>query len=209
MNTKPNIELDSFFENIITSYEDRIQKIQTAFQSSENLTESSYELFNDVHNHINELKNERAILNAKLCEAMSKNVSLRKKDYHNMMSDILNLIDEKESEAQHQFLIFIEEQKETARTLKNCLLGLNDITSHGIGEKITAIKDQLSHLSKQQETRKETVMNSYQNFQQIHQLLTGCLESLLKKGEHILVKDLKMIKDQIIIWNTCQQASGR
>jgi len=52
-------------------------------------------------------------------------------------------------------------------------------------------------------------MNSYQNFQQIHQLLTGCLESLLKKGEHILVKDLKMIKDQIIIWNTCQQASGR
>ncbi|MDP2724028.1 MAG: hypothetical protein Q8O72_14830 [Bacteroidales bacterium] len=198
MNTKPNSELDSFFTNIITSYEDRVQKIQTAFQSSENLTESSHELFNNVHNHINELKHERVLLNARLCEAMSKNGSLRKKDYHNMMSDILNLIDEKENEAQHQFLVFIEEQKETARTLKECLLGLKDITSHDIGEKIAAIKEQLSHISKQQEMRKETVMNSYQNFQRVHLRLTGCLESLLKKEEHILVKDLKMIKDQII-----------
>lgn len=198
MNTRPNLEFDSFFENIITTYEDRIQKIQVAFQSSENLTESSHILYDNVHNHINTLKIERDILNLRLCETLSKNGSLRKKDYNTMMSDILKIIDEKEIEAQHQFSTFIDTQKETAQTLKNSMLGLKDITSHDIGEKITAIKEQLSLLSKQQEMQKEAVMNSFTNFQRVHQQLTECLENLLKKGDQIQIKDIKKVKDQII-----------
>jgi hypothetical protein len=192
------MEFDTFFENVITSYEERIQKIQTAFQSSENLTESSHILFDKVHNHINDLKKERDLLNSKLSETLSKNGSLRKKDYNTMMSDILRIIDEKETEAQHQFLSFIDAQKETAQSLKNSMLGLKDITSHDIGEKITAIKEQLSLVSKQQEMRKEAVMNSFTNFQQLHQQLTECLENLLKKGDQIQIKDIKRLKDQII-----------
>jgi len=198
MNANPKLDIDRFFENIIVSYEDRIQKIQTAFQSSENISESSHSLFDNVHNSLNDLKKERDHLNSRLCEILAKNGSLRKKDYNTMMSGILDSLDEKEKEAEQEFLTFIEAQKETAQTLKDSLLSIKDITSQDASEKISVIKDQLSQISKLQEMRKETVMKTFMNFQQMHNRMMECLENLLKKGDQILIHDIKMIKDQMI-----------
>ena len=198
MSTRPALNIDGFFGNIITSYESRIQKIQTAFQSSEKITESSYFLFDNVHQSLNELKKERDILNSKLCENLAKNGSLRKKDYNIMMSGILHALDEKEKQAESQFLKFIEDQKTTAQSLKNSLLGIKDITSQDNCEKISIIKEQLSRISELQETRKETVMKTFLDFQQMHNKMMACFENLLEKGEHILVQDIKKVKNQII-----------
>ena len=198
MNTQPELNIDGFFDNIITSYESRIQKIQTAFQSSENITESSHSLFDNVHNSLNDLKKERDLLNSRLCETMAKNGSLRKKDYNTLMSGILSALDEKERIAETQFLSFIEAQKETAQSLKNSLLGIKDIASQNVSEKITLIKAQLSQISKLQDLRKESVMATFTDFQQLHNKMMECLESLLEKGDHILIQDIKKVKDQII-----------
>jgi predicted transcriptional regulator len=198
MNADPKVDIDRFFENIITSYDDRIQKIQTAFESSENITESSHSLFDNVHNSLNELKKERDILNSRLCETLAKNDSLRKKDYNTMMAGLLSALDEKEKEAENQFLSFIEGQKETAQSLKNTILDLKDITAQDAGKKITLVKEQLSQISKQQEMRKETVMKIFMDFQKMHNRMMEYLENLLKKGDHILIKDIKTVKDQII-----------
>jgi len=191
------LNIDGFFDNIISSYETRIQKIQTAFQSSENITESSHSLFDNVQNSLNDLKKERDILNSRLCVNLAKNGSLRKKDYNTMMSGILRALDEKEREAERQFLNFIEAQKETAQSLKNSLLGIKDITSQNTNEKITVIKEQLSQISKLQEKRKETVMKTFMDFQQMHNRMMECLENLLEKGDHILIQDIKKVIDQI------------
>ena len=198
MSSLPELNIDGFFDNIITSYENRIQKIQTAFQSSENISESSHSLFDNVHHSLDDLKKEREILNSRLCETLAKKGSLRKKDYHSMMAGILNTLDEKEKEAESQFLLFIEAQKETVESLKGSLLGLKDIPSENTGEKIILIKEQLSQISKLQELRKETVMNTFLNFQQMHNRMKECLENLLEKGDHILVEDIKKAKEQII-----------
>jgi len=198
MNINPKLDIDRFFENIITSYEDRIQKIQTAFQSSENITESSHTLFDNVHNSLNDLKKERDILNSRLCETLAKNGSLRKKDYNSLMSGILDALDEKEREAGNQFLAFIEAQKETAQSLKNSLLSIKDITAQNNTEKIALLKAQLSQISKLQEMRKETAMKSFTDFQQMHNRMKECLENLLEKGDQIEIRDIKKVKDQII-----------
>ena len=198
MSTWPALNMDGFFGNIITSYESRIQNIQTAFQSTEKITESSYFLFDNVHQSLNELKKERDILNSKLCENLAKNGSLRKKDYNLMMSGILQTLDEKEKEAESQFLKFIEDQKATAQSLKNSLLGIKDITSQDNCEKISIIKEQLSRISELQEIRKETVMKTFLDFQQLHNKMMVCFENLIEKGENILVQDIKMVKNQII-----------
>jgi hypothetical protein len=198
MRTSPALNLDGFFNNIITSYESRIQKIQTAFQSSEIITESSHSLFDNVHNSLTNLKKERDMLNSRLCENLAKNGSLRKKDYHIMMSGILNALDEKEKEAERQFSNFIEAQKETAQSLKNSLLGIKDITSQDANEKISLIKEQLSQISELQERRKETAMKTFMDFQQMHNRMMECLEKLLGKGDHILVQDIRKVKAQII-----------
>ncbi len=198
MKANTNIDLDSFFGNVITSYEERIQKIQTAFQSSENITESSHFLFDNVHNSICDLKKERDLLNTRLCETLARNGSLRKKDYNTMMSDIIGTLDQKERAAETQFLNFIEAQKQTAQSLKNSLLGIKDITSQDTNEKIAIIKEQLSQISKLQEIRKDTVMKTLIDYQQMHNRMMECLEYLLEKGDHIVVQDIKKIKSQII-----------
>ena len=198
MNTQPELNIDGFFDNIITSYENRIQKIQTAFQSSENITESSNSLFDNVHNSLNDLKKERDMLNSMLCETMAKNGSLRKKDYNALMSGILGALDEKEKEAESEFLIFIEAQKKTAQTLKNSLLGIKDITSPDAIEKISLIKEQLLEISRLQEMRKEMAMKTFLDFQHMHNRMMECLENLLEKGDHIQIQDIKKVKNQII-----------
>jgi hypothetical protein len=198
MSNLSEINIDGFVDNIILSYETRIQKIQTAFQSSENITESSHTLFDNVHSSLNELRKERDLLNSKLCETVAKNGSLRKKDYNTLMSGILTTLDEKEKEAESQFLVFIEAQKETAQSLKNSLLGIKDITAQDAGEKISLVKEQLHQISKVQETRKETAMKTFMDFQQMHNSMMVCLENLLKKGDHIQIQDIKNIKDQIL-----------
>jgi hypothetical protein len=115
-----------------------------------------------------------------------------------MMSGILLTLDEKEREAQNQFLNFIEEQKITAQSLKESLLGIKDITSSDANEKIAIIKEQLSHISSIQETRKETVMKTFLDFQEMHNKMMEYLGKLLEKGDAIQIHDIKKVKDQII-----------
>lgn len=197
MNANPTLDIDRFFDNIIHTYEERIQKIQTAFQSSENVSESSHTLFDNVHNSLNNLKKERDLLNTRLCETLAKNGSLRKKDYYNLMSGILDTIDKKEQEAEHGFLDFLETQKANAMRLKNTLLSIKDITSPDCVEKINQLKKQLAEISEQQELRKVQVMNTFLNFQDIHKQLTVQLEELLQKGETVVIKDVKKVRNQL------------
>jgi hypothetical protein len=198
MNTELELNIDGFFDNIISSYETRIQKIQTAFQSSENITESSQYLFNNVHSCLNGLAKEREVLNSRLSETLAKNGSLRKKDYNTMMSGILDIIDEKRREAESQFLNYIETQKETTQSLKSGLLGIKDITSPDALERISIFKEQLSQIPKLQEMRKDKVMKTFKDFQTIHNRMLEGFEKLLEKGDHILIEDIKNVKIQII-----------
>ena len=115
-----------------------------------------------------------------------------------MMSGILCALDAREHEAEARFLEFIEAQKETAQSLKNSILDIKDITSQDAREKISIVKEQLSRISQLQEVRKEAVMHTFLNFQQMHNRMMECLEGLLEKGDHILVQDIKKVKDQII-----------
>ena len=115
-----------------------------------------------------------------------------------MMSGILSALDAKEKEAETQFLNFIETQKETAQLLKNSLLGIKDISSPDASEKIAIVKEQLSLISKQQEMRKETVMKTILDFQQMHNKLMECLETLIEKGDQIQIKDIRCLQNQII-----------
>ena len=198
MNTRTELNTDVFFDNIINSYEARIQKIQTAFQSSENITESSHSLFDNIHNSLSDLKLERDIINSRLCDKLAKNGSLRKKDYNTMMYGILCALDEKEKEAENQFITYMESQKKTAQELKESMLGINDISSQDSSKKICMIKKQLPIISKQQEMRKEMVIKTFMDFQQLHNKIMECLENLLEKGDHILIQDIKDVKKQLI-----------
>jgi hypothetical protein len=189
---------NSLLEGVINFYDDRIRKIKTAFQSSEDITESTHLIFANVQNSLNSLKKERETLNSKLSQAMAKNGSLRIKDYNIMMSDVLDLFNEKELDTERQFFSFIEELKEATQSLKNRLLDIKDADYQQTSKKITIIKEQVSQITELQGSRKEKVIKSFTNFQQMHNRVVLNLEDLLKKGDDTQVKDIKFIKNKII-----------
>ena len=87
-------ELKSLTENIISSYESRIQSIEGIFDTTHQLLEGFQESFLDT-------KQEREKLSAELRENLVKNESLRRKDFDNMMQGILSTQDEREKEVRY------------------------------------------------------------------------------------------------------------
>jgi len=198
MNIQRELNIDWLFDNILTSYENRMQKIQTACQSSENITESSHFLFDNVHNSLVNLKKKREILNSRLCKTLTKNGSINKINYNIMMSDILSAIDEKEKEAENRFLNFIEAQTQTANLLKTCLLDIKDANTTDSNDKIAFIKDQLSQISLEQEKSKQTVIKTFMDFQQMHSQLMECLENMLDISDILLIQEIKKMRKLIL-----------
>ena len=129
INNEDEVNTNWLFDNILTSYENRMQKIQTACQSSENIMESSHFMFDNVHTALVNLKKKRNVLNSRICETLSIKGSLNEQAYKIMMSDLLSAVDEKEKEAENRFLNFIGAQTDTAHLLKTCLLEIKDINA--------------------------------------------------------------------------------
>ncbi len=115
-----------------------------------------------------------------------------------MMTDVLDLLDKKELETENQFLNFIKDQKETTQSLKNSLIEVKDINAKETKEKISIIKEQLSQISKLQGMRKEAVIKSFTDFQQMHNRIMEYLGNLLKNGDNVQIKDIKLMRNQII-----------
>ena len=186
-------------ENVISevignSEEERIKKIQNAFQSSENIKESCHFLVDSVEHSLEYLKERRNDVSSKLCEALAKKESLRKKDYNIIMSDIYSLLDERERNAKNHFITFIEDQKEFTQSLKDIIVNISDYSDAGSQDKNELLKKELAQIAEIQEKRKETVIKILTDFQEIHKEVMAYLESLLEKGDNISIKDIKNAK---------------
>ena len=181
-------------EDIDDSDEVRIKKIQNAFQSSENIKESCHFLIDSVEDSLEYFKERRKDVSSKLCEALAKKESLRKKDYNIIMDDIYRLLDEKENNAKSYFIAFIEDQKEFTQSLKNIIVNIADYSASGSADKNALLKEELSQIAEIQEKRKESVIKILTDFQKTHNKVMEYLESLLGKGDNISIRDIKNAK---------------
>ena len=194
--TAQNTNID-FIETLLTSFESRIQKIETVFTTSDAVSESSNVLMNDFQLSMKELKKERTQLNAMLREYLAKCGSLRKNDYDIMMDEIFIILDEKEKEAEDYFYLYIEDQKAMIRFLRQ---GILDIKTPGENntEKISTFKHQLGTILKDQQTRKDGAIKKFLEFQGINKKLTTNFQQLLNQDVHIFCKDIKNIKKHLL-----------
>jgi hypothetical protein len=195
--TAQNTNID-FIETLLTSFESRIQKIETVFTTSDAVNESSHALMNDFQLSMKELKKERTQLNDLLRENMAKSGSLRKNDYDILMDDIFILLDEKEKEAESHFYLYIEDQKAMVRFLRQGILDIKNTEKNNNTEKITAFKLHLETILKNQQDRKEGAINKFFEFQNIHKKLTTNFQQLLNQDVHIFCKDIKNIKKHLL-----------
>ena len=81
-------------ESIVSSYEAKIRSIGAIFDTTHQLLQSFQGSFLDT-------RQERERLKAELRENLAKNESLRKKDFDNIMQDILSTQERKEQEVRN------------------------------------------------------------------------------------------------------------
>ena len=162
-------------EEIVFSYQSRISTVAT-------IIDNTHQLLEDFKNNRNEMSNQ-------LKEALAKEESLRKKDFDNMMEDILSHQDEREKQVKELLKTFFEEQKEIAEIIKKSL-------AEGEKIRIDDFKKMLQDIQARQKTREKEVSMRLEEFQAEYKEITESLRSLLDKREAIRIKEFKeMLKD--------------
>lgn len=194
MNATPQNSIDDFLEDIITSYEDRIQKIETIFNTSQTVADSYHVLLNDFQHSLQELRKERTALSTMLRDNMAKNGSLRKNDYDILMNDIFFLLDRKEKEAKDEFHKYIEDQRTMANFLRQGIFGIKNTKLIDNKEKIDDFKLGLETILSSQQDRKNGVIVKFLEYQNMHQNITRDFQVLLDQDINIKCKDIKKVK---------------
>lgn len=162
-------------EEIVSSYENRINTIGT--------------IVDNTHRILEEFKDDRTQMGTELKNTLAKEESLRRKDFDNMMKDVLSLQDEREKEVRDLLKTFLDEQKELAETIKR-------IMSNGEKMRIDDFRKMMGNIQARQEKREEEVKLMLTEFQNEYKEMAESLRSLLNKGEAIRIKDFKRtIKD--------------
>ena len=162
-------------EEIVSSYQSRISTVAT-------IIDNTHQLLEDFKTKRNEMSNQ-------LKETLAKEESLRKKDFDNMMGEILSHQDKREKQVKELLKTFFEEQEEIAESIKKNL-------SEGQKVRIIDFKKSLKDIQVRQKAREEEVSIMLKEFQKEYKEIAESLRSLLNKGEAIRIKDFKeMLKE--------------
>jgi len=168
-------EMKRVAEEIVLSYQSRISTVAT-------IIDDTYQLLDDFKIKRNEMNNQ-------LKETLARQGFLRKKDFDDMMRDILSHQDEREKHVKELLKTFFEEQKEIAEIIKKSL-------TEGEKVRIGDFKNSLKDIQVRQKARENEVSVMLKEFQTEYKEMTESLRSLLDKRETIRVNEFKvMLKD--------------
>jgi hypothetical protein len=175
---------ENILENLISSYESRIQSIEAFF-------EAAGQIFQDFQESLLSTRTERERINSQLKESLAKNGSLRKKDFDRMMSVISSHLDQSEQEARQLSKRYLDEQTKLVQQLKEGLREFKDALAEGQAEKVKELQTLIKGILSKQDENKNEVTSKLKEFQQGQQQTSRMLKELLAKGEELRIKDFK------------------
>jgi hypothetical protein len=173
-------------ENIITSYETRIQSIGSLFDTTHQILEAFQNSFLDT-------KQEREKISVQLRESLTKYESLRRKDFDNMMHGILSTQEERERQIREVLNRYLTEQREMVHILGDNLAKFKDSLAKGEAQRVKEFQALIKEILAKQDERKNEVTSQLKEFQKQQQELAKRLKELLAKGGELRIKDLKIM----------------
>jgi len=182
-------DIKNIVENILYSYESRLESVET-------ILDTTHQLLKNFQGSFLDMRKEREKINAELRENLAKNESLRKKDFDDMMQGILLTQDEREKEVRNLLNSYINDQKEMAQALRNNLGKFKDSLVKGEAERVEKFKALIKEILAKQEKRKKEVISILKEFHKEQEVLASKFKELLSKGRELRTKDLKsMLKE--------------
>ena len=172
-------DMSKLTEEIISSYESRIFTVGS--------------IVDDAHQVIDDFRAKRNIMSSKLKETLAQEGSLRKKDFDNMMKDLFSIQEEREKEVRDLLKTYLEEQKETAKTIRENFK--KNETARIAGEKIRGndFRKMLEDIRTKQTSRESEVCEMLKEFRKEHKETSESFRNLLSKEKAVRVKDVKMM----------------
>jgi len=172
-------DMSKLTEEIISSYESRIFTVGS--------------IVDDTHQVIDDLRAKRNIMSSKLKETLAQEGSLRKKDFDNMMKDLFSIQEEREKEVRDLLKTYLEEQKETAKTIRENFK--KNETARIAGEKIRGndFRKMLEDIRTKQTSRESEVCEMLKEFRKEHKETSESFRNPLSKEKGVRVKDVKMM----------------
>lgn len=179
-------EMKDIVENIVSSYETRVQSIEAVFDTTCQLLQGYHALFFDMGQ-------ERGKVETGLRENLARNSSLRRKDFDSMMRGILSMQDEREKELRNLLKNYLNEQKGAAQALRDNLREFRNSLVRGEVQRIKKFQILIKEILARQDERKEEVTSKLKEFQKERKNLALRLKGLLSKGRELRIKDLKLM----------------
>ena len=185
MRAKPSEkDLKNVVEGMLSSYEMRIQSIGAIFDTTHNLLQSFQESFLDT-------RLERERINEQLRENLAHSESLRKRDFDNMMHEILAVQDRREGQVRDLLNGYLDSQQEMASSLRSNLAQIKEALAEGQAKRVREFQTTIKEVLAEQEERKQQVVLRLNEFQESQHVMAVRLKELLAKGSELRVKDLK------------------
>ncbi|NQV17254.1 MAG: hypothetical protein HQ534_01745 [Armatimonadetes bacterium] len=157
-------------EEIVSSYESRVANVAMIIDNTHKIIEDFKNIRNDMSDHLK--------------ERLAKEGFLRKKDFDNMLKNVLLMQDTREEEVRDLLKTFLEEQKEMAEIIKKQLADGNKV-------RFEDFQNILASIRTRQKQRGNEVNIMLKKFHEEYEEMTKSLYDLLQKGEAVRIQDLK------------------
>lgn len=182
-------DIKDAMEDIVSSYEERIENISSTFDTV-NL------IFDDLQESFFTSKAGREQVTTELRDILAANEHLRKNDFDVMMQGIVKSVEEQKEEVKDLLKSYFIENRAIADALKENLGNFKASLAKGEIDRVKEFKPLLKNILTEQEKRKEYVTSRLKEFQKEQSELSATVRELLAKGEYLRIRDFKsMLKD--------------
>ncbi len=175
-------------EEIISSYESRISAVCM--------------IIDNTHQLLDDFREKRSEMSMQLKETLSNGKSLRKKDFDNMMKDITESQETRETETRNLLKTYLDEQKEAAKIIRENLEKHKGDCVNGEVDGINDFRKIITDIQASQKKREEQVRDMLTAFRNDHKMLSESLRSLLEKGTALRIRDVKAMLENIRLKRT-------
>jgi hypothetical protein len=179
-------EMRNIVDHIMSSYEARIQSVESLFDTTHHILRS-------FQHSLLDMKQERETLNTELRENLAKNESLRRKDFEHMMEGILSTQEGREKEVRNLLNRYLNGQKQMAQDLREHLKEFKDSLSKGEVQRVKDFQEMIKQILAKQDERKEEVTFRLKRFKREQVVLSSRLKDLLAKGNELQIRDFKSV----------------
>ena len=178
------LDLKNAAENVISSYETRIESVGAMF-------DAAHQILDDFPDAFLDNKEEGRKINTELRDILAHNEHLRKKDFDSMTQGVLSAQEEREAEVKYLLKGYLNQQREMARSLRENLAKFKDALAKGDVQRVKEFQEMIKEVLVNQDARKEEVSSKLKEFQKEQQEMAKGLKALLAKGRELRIKDLK------------------